>query len=78
MKRKKMTMDEFDALPVKAKEAILGKATKAEIARHRAAGRPTGHGDEKGVYKLYPDGRKVYTKRYHEKETPVKEAVHER
>jgi|GEM_PF-1657782 hypothetical protein len=77
MKSKKMTMDEFDKLTPQAQEAILGKATRAEIARHHDAGHPTGHGDEKGVYKLYPDGRKVYTKRYHEKDQ-VKEAVHER
>ena len=77
MKSKKMTMDEFDKLTPQAQEAILGKATRAEIARHHAAGHPTGHGDEKGVYKLYPDGRKVYTKRYHEKDQ-VKEVVHER
>ena len=67
-------MAEFDALPVKTREAILGKATRAEIARHYAAGLP----DEKGVYLLGPDGRKVYTKLYKEKEPQVKEAVHER
>ena len=47
MKSKKMTMDEFDKLTPQAQEAILGKATRAEIARHHAAGHPTGHGDEK-------------------------------
>lgn len=48
----------------KESEAFLAKATKAEIAKHHAAGRPTAHGDEKGVYLLFPDKHKEYIKLY--------------
>jgi hypothetical protein len=46
----------------KEREECLGEATRAEIARHHVEGRATAHGDEKGVYWLYPDGHKEYTK----------------
>jgi|WetSurMetagenome_2_1015567.scaffolds.fasta_scaffold01448_14 hypothetical protein len=59
----KKVKDLFDMTKEEA-EKYLGQATKAEIARHHAAGRPTGHADEKGVYRLYPDGHKEYVKLY--------------
>lgn len=46
------------------KEALLKEAAEEAIAEAHAAGRPTTHGDEKGVYRLYPDGHKEYIKRY--------------
>jgi hypothetical protein len=46
------------------KEARAGKATRAAVARSHALGHPTAHADEKGVYKLYPDGHREYVKLY--------------
>jgi len=46
------------------KEAMLAEPVEREIARHHAAGRPTCHGDDKGVFWLYPDGSKEYFKLY--------------
>lgn len=46
------------------KEAMFAEATREAIAETHAAGRPSTHGDEKGVYHLYPDGRKEYIKLY--------------
>lgn len=43
---------------------MLGAAAKEEIERHHAAGRATAHGDDKGVFLLYPDGKKEYIKLY--------------
>lgn len=48
------------------KEAVFAEATKKAIAETHATGRPSTHGDDKGVYHLYPDGRKKYIKRYDE------------
>lgn len=48
----------------KEQEALFQKGIKKVIAEQHAAGQPTTHGDDKGVYKLYPDGRKGYTKLY--------------
>ncbi|MGD0237475.1 MAG: hypothetical protein ABSC55_23465 [Syntrophorhabdales bacterium] len=48
----------------KEMEALLKEAAAEAIAKTHAAGLPTTHGDEKGVYRLYPDGHKEYTKRY--------------
>lgn len=45
-------------------EAVYGNATGKAIEKHRTAGRFTTHGDEKGVYRLYPDGRKEYIEVY--------------
>ncbi|MDA8335082.1 MAG: hypothetical protein M0Z41_08860 [Peptococcaceae bacterium] len=45
-------------------EAMLATAAQREIARHHAAGRPTAHGDDKGVFLLHPDGTKEYVKLY--------------
>ncbi|RPJ74617.1 MAG: hypothetical protein EHM20_10310 [Alphaproteobacteria bacterium] len=55
-----MTMEE--------KEAVVQEATRKAIAETHAAGRPSTHGDEKGVYQLYPDGHKEYIKLYGEEE----------
>jgi len=48
------------------KEAVVQEATRKAIAETHAAGRPSTHGDEKGVYQLYPDGHKEYIKLYGE------------
>jgi hypothetical protein len=45
-------------------EAVYGDATKKAVEKHHVAGRFTTHGDEKGVYRLYPDGRKEYIEAY--------------
>jgi len=55
-----MTMEE--------KEAVAQEAARKAIAETHAAGRPSTHGDEKGVYQLYPDGHKEYIKLYGEEE----------
>ncbi|MBA4391666.1 MAG: hypothetical protein C0399_12135 [Syntrophus sp. (in: bacteria)] len=47
-------------------EALYGEATRRAIKKHHAAGLFTTHGDEKGVYRLYPDGRKEYIEAYTE------------
>ena len=49
-------------------EKLAGEAAKEEIAETHAAGRPSTHGDEKGVYHLFPDGHKEYIKFYEKKE----------
>lgn len=56
----KMTLEEFRVLPKEEREKMLGKATHAAIEKIHAAGMPSVHGDEKGTYNLYPDGRKEY------------------
>lgn len=42
---------------------VFQAAVHAEIKRTHATGKPTSHADEKGVYLLYPDGKKVYKKK---------------
>ena len=54
----------FFAMSKDEKEALLGEAAAEAIAEAHAAGHSTTHGDEKGVYRLYPDGHKEYIKRY--------------
>ena len=39
---------------------IVTQAAAAGIAELHAKGIPSTHADEKGVYKLYPDGHKVH------------------
>ncbi len=58
--KKKMTIDEFQTLPKEEREKILGKSTRAAIKRLHDVGLPSVHGDDKGTYYLYPDGRKEY------------------
>lgn len=48
-----LTADDFAAL--------FAAAAKEAVGEHHAAGRPTCHADERGIYLLYPDGRKEYT-----------------
>ena len=59
-----MKLEEFIELPKEEKEKIFGEATRKAIAETHAAGRPSCHGDDKGVYELYPDGTKKYIKLY--------------
>lgn len=47
-------------------EILAGEAAKESIAETHATGRPSTHGDEKGVYHLFPDGHKEYIKVYKE------------
>jgi hypothetical protein len=54
---------DFFAMSSEERTSMYAEATRAEVALHHAAGRYTTHGDEKGVYRLYPDGRKVYIDR---------------
>ena len=65
-----MKLEEFIELPKEEKEKIFGEATRKAIAETHAAGRPSCHGDNLGVYNLYPDGTKNilnYTKKDREK-----------
>ena len=55
-----MKLEEFIELPKEEKEKIFGEATRKAIAETHAAGRPSCHGDNLGVYNLYPDGTKKY------------------
>lgn len=43
-------------------DEVFKDAAKKAIAETHKAGRPSVHGDEKGIYNLYPDGRKEYIK----------------
>lgn len=57
------------------KEELLkrySEATHKAIAKQHALGFPTTHGDDKGVHRLYPDGRKEYIERYEEKKKNVR------
>ena len=47
-------------------EILAGEAAKEAIDETHAAGRPSTHGDEKGVYHLFSDGHKEYIKVYKE------------
>jgi hypothetical protein len=58
---------QFLEMPKKEREAMLSEATHKAIAETHALGLPTTHGDNKGVYRLYPDGHKEYIERYEEK-----------
>ena len=55
-------------------DAIVKAAATAAIARTHAAGRPTTHADNKGIYRLYPDGHKIYIELYEQEsgKTPPK------
>jgi ribosomal protein L5 len=66
MESKKMTIDEYFDLSKEKQEEMLSRATKAAITRAHALGLATTHGDGKGIYKLYPDGHKEYTRFYKE------------
>ena len=57
----------FLGLTKDEKEALLKEAAGEAIAEVHAAGFPTTHGDDKGVYLLYPDGRRHYIERYGKK-----------
>ena len=61
-----MRLEDFLNLTKEEKEKLFGKATRKAIAATHAAGRPSCHGDDKGVYELYPDGTKKYIKLYEE------------
>ena len=50
-------------------EKAFKEAAKEAIAETHAAGYPTTHGDDKGVYRLYPNGEKKYIKLYEEEKS---------
>ena len=61
-----MKLEEFIELSKEEQEKIFGEATRKAIAATHAVGRPSCHGDNLGVYNLYPDGTKNilnYTKK---------------
>jgi hypothetical protein len=60
---RKLTLREFDDLPPEEQSRILGRATRAAIAKTHAMGRPSVHGDRQGIFELYPDGSKKYIKK---------------
>lgn len=51
-------------LPAEDMEARIQAAVKHRVEAIHAAGRSSIHGDDQGVYQLYPDGRKEYIKPY--------------
>lgn len=55
---------DFFVMNKNEQEAYLARATDKAIADTHEGGRPSVHGDEKGVYELYPDGHKEYIKTY--------------
>ena len=59
-----MKIEDFIKLSKDETEKIFGEATRKAIAETHATGRPSCHGDNKGVYELYPDGTKKYIKLY--------------
>jgi hypothetical protein len=58
------TKKSFFTMTKDEKEALLKEAADEAIAEAHAAGHPTTHGDEKGIYRLYPDGHRKYVKWY--------------
>ncbi len=61
-----MQLEDFLTLTKEEKEKLFGEATRKAISETHEAGRPSCHGDNKGVYELYPDGTKKYIKLYEE------------
>jgi hypothetical protein len=53
-------MKDFRDMTKEEKEELFNKGVKQAITEHHAAGRATTHADEKGIYRLYPDGSKKY------------------
>lgn len=49
-------------------DRIVARATSEAVKKVHAAGFPTTHGDDKGIYLLHPDGRKEYIKTYNEED----------
>ena len=58
---------QFLEMPKEEREAMLSEATHKAIAETHALGFPTTHGDDKGVYRLHPDGHKEYIESYEKK-----------
>jgi hypothetical protein len=55
-----LEMKDFREMTKEEKEDLFNKGVKQAIEEHHAAGRATMHADEKGIYRLYPDGSKQY------------------
>lgn len=45
-------------------DKVFKEAAQKAITETHAAGRASTHGDSKGIYHLYPDGKKEYIKLY--------------
>ncbi len=54
----------FWGMTAEEHQAIAQEAVRKAIAEHHAAGRYTTHGDNKGIYRLFPDGHKEYIELY--------------
>ena len=65
---RKQETKSFIAMDKAGRESLFGQVTKKAIAKIHAAGLPTTHGDEQGIYQLYPDGHKEYIETYSEQE----------
>ncbi|MEI6155063.1 MAG: hypothetical protein WCQ90_13360 [Deltaproteobacteria bacterium] len=50
----------FLEMPKEELEKLAGQATGKAVKETHALGLPTTHGDDKGVYRLYPDGHREY------------------
>lgn len=55
-----MALTPWAELTKEEKEKILAEGATKRIAETHALGLPTTHADSHGVYRIYPDGRKVY------------------
>ena len=55
-------------LSATAQELLQGfrKAAREAVNEAHAAGLSTSHGDDKGIYNLFPDGHREYVKLYSE------------
>jgi hypothetical protein len=62
----------FLEIPKEEREAMPAEATHRAMTDTSALGLPTTHGDDKVVYRLYPDGNKEYTERYEEEKKNVR------
>lgn len=56
----KTSIADFAYLSKPQKEEQVRSSVAAATADNRALGLPTYHGDEKGAFRLHPDGRKEY------------------
>jgi hypothetical protein len=54
------TFREFLETPKEKREAMLAEAAHKSIAETHALGLPSSQSDDKGIYRLYPDGHKEY------------------
>lgn len=65
---KKKGNKRFIDLDKAERETFFGEATRKAISKIHASGLPTTHGDEQGIYQLFPDGHKEYIETYSKQE----------